>query len=494
MPNNITKYFLKCRDVYDGAMPKSMDNKGLSVDNMSSTVSINADLNTASTLKLAENDVIQRNKLNEALGKSDTELYIPSEYRDKSLGTPDSGALLHLLKSSLGSGILAMPMAFKNGGLVFGIIGSILTGLLCTHCVHLLVYCSQVLSVRTKKPSLGFAETAEVAFQTGPPKYKNWASFAREFVHASLFATYYFGNTVYVVFMAQSFQQVIENIYELDLNIRLYILALAVPLVPLGIIRTLKVLVPFSAIATAFIMFGLSITLYYTFVDLPSIETREYIASPAKWPLFFSTVLFAMEGIGTVLPIENSMLNPHHFLGCPGVLNIAMTVVVALYASVGFCGYLKYGEDTLGSITLNLGTTKLAELVKVLVALSILFTYGLQFTVPSEIVWKKLSSKVSEKHQEKGYYIMRGLMIMGTIIIAIIIPELGPFISLVGSVCFSILGLFCPVVVETITRYEDGFGYMRWRLWKNILITILAAFALVSGSYASIIDIIAAYQ
>lgn len=30
----------------------------------------------------------------------------------------------------------------------------------------------------------------------------------REFVHTSLFATYYFGNTVYVVFIASSFKQV----------------------------------------------------------------------------------------------------------------------------------------------------------------------------------------------------------------------------------------------------------------------------------------------
>ena len=55
-----------------------------------------------------------------------------------------------------------------------------------------------------------------------------------------------------------------------------------------------------------------------------------------------------------VLPIENSMKKPEHFLGCPGVLNIAMTVVVLLYGTVGFFGYLKYGEATDGSITLNL--------------------------------------------------------------------------------------------------------------------------------------------
>lgn len=75
---------------------------------------------------------------------------------------------------------------------------------------------------------------------------------------------------------------------------------LAIPLVPLGIIRTLKYLVPFSAAATVFIMVGLSFTLYYTFSDLPDISSRHSFSSFHQLPLFFSTVLFAMEGIGTV--------------------------------------------------------------------------------------------------------------------------------------------------------------------------------------------------
>lgn len=50
-----------------------------------------------------------------------------------------SGSLAHLLKSSLGTGILAMPMAFKNSGLLFGAIGTLVVGFLCTHAVHILV-------------------------------------------------------------------------------------------------------------------------------------------------------------------------------------------------------------------------------------------------------------------------------------------------------------------------------------------------------------------
>lgn len=70
-------------------------------------------------------------------------------------------------------------------------------------------------------------------------------------------------------------------------------------------------------------------------------------------PSFFATVIFAMEGIGTIMPVENSLTKPQ-FVGCPGVLNIAMTVVVTLYSSIGFFGYLRYGEGTEATITKNL--------------------------------------------------------------------------------------------------------------------------------------------
>lgn len=68
----------------------------------------------------------------------------------------------------------------------------------------------------------------------------------------------------------------------------------------------------------------------------------------------YSTVVFAMEGIGVVMPIENEMAKPQHFLGCPGVLNVAMTVVVTLYGLVGLFGYMTFGDTVHGSVTLNL--------------------------------------------------------------------------------------------------------------------------------------------
>lgn len=55
-----------------------------------------------------------------------------------------------------------------------------------------------------------------------------------------------------------------------------------------------------------------------------------------------------------VMPLENNMKSPRHFLGLGGVLNQGMAGVTLIYILLGFLGYLKYGDKTEGSITLNL--------------------------------------------------------------------------------------------------------------------------------------------
>lgn len=57
----------------------------------------------------------------------------------------NSETLIHLLKGSLGTGILAMPNAFLNAGLLVGTVGTILIGILCTYCLHVLVSISYTI-------------------------------------------------------------------------------------------------------------------------------------------------------------------------------------------------------------------------------------------------------------------------------------------------------------------------------------------------------------
>lgn len=55
-----------------------------------------------------------------------------------------------------------------------------------------------------------------------------------------------------------------------------------------------------------------------------------------------------------VLPLKNEMRNPEEFQKPLGVLNLGMVVVGGIFIVVGFLGYLKWGEDVAGSLTLNL--------------------------------------------------------------------------------------------------------------------------------------------
>lgn len=127
------------------------------------------------------------------------------------------------------------------------------------------------------------------------------------------------------------------------------------------------------------------------------------------------------------------------------------------------------------------------------------------------------------------------------VLIAAIVPNLSPIISLFGAVFFSILGLLCPAIIHLVTFWEHddeddedfkysnshtnwGFdedendhcektapessqqhdpssresaskrkGMSMWTVAKDIAIILIALIALVSGTYVSLTDIIATY-
>lgn len=261
---------------------------------------------------------------------------------------------MHMIKGILGSGILAMPLAFAHSGLWFGLISTFIVGAICAYCLHILVKCSHILCRRTKVPSLGYADVAKTAFLTGPSELHKWSRFARFIINAFLVIDLMGCCCVYSVIVAKNIKQVIEFYYRFDLDIRWYILSLLIPLILANLIRNLKHLAPFSTVANILLALGLGTTMYSILTDLPSVAERPGIAEVKMWPMFFGQVIFALECVGVVMPLENNMKNPDHFIGCPGVLNIGMVLTAILYASVGFFGYLKFGEETKGSITLNL--------------------------------------------------------------------------------------------------------------------------------------------
>uniref|UniRef100_A0A1E1W9Z5 Amino acid transporter transmembrane domain-containing protein n=1 Tax=Pectinophora gossypiella TaxID=13191 RepID=A0A1E1W9Z5_PECGO len=463
-------YFFKMTDKKDS----------IAIDNFKSTADLTSNLGFQSSLSIASKDVV-----------GDEKKYNPFEHRQVEHPNSSLGSILHLLKACLGSGILAMPAAFKNSGLVVGSIGTLIAGFICTHTVAMVVRTSQEVCVDAKQPSMGYAETCGAAFTHGPKSVRSWGPFVKTVVDYSLTLTYFSVLCVYVVFIGSSFKEVIDVYYpDYKLSASTYCALTLLPLVLISQIRNLKHLVPFSAIANVLIVVVFAITMYFVFVDLPSPSERDMVADISQWPLFFSTVIFAMEGIGVVMPIENEMKHPQQFLGCPGVLNIAMVIVIALYGTFGFFGYVQYGDNVKGSITLNLPQDYIiAQSAKIIMAVVIFFSYALQFYVPMEMINRILQKRPS-RFENIIQVAVRTSIVIVTVAIAAAFPNLELVIGLTGAIFFSTLGLLFPAIIDTFYRWDRDLGCCNYILWKNLIIIIISLIALVSGSYVAIVAMI----
>ncbi|CAG9765439.1 unnamed protein product [Ceutorhynchus assimilis] len=424
--------------------------------------------------------------------KGDGTEYNPYDHRNIEHPNSFSDALIHLLKSSLGTGILAIPRAFKSAGLLVGLFGTVIIGILCTHTIHILVKASHKACSRAKIPSLGFADTAEEVFRQGPKPLRRFSRFAKNFVEIALVLTYYCGNAVYIVFITVSMTKLFSYYYPETASWDQYFkLMILIPLILCCQVRELKHLVPFSFLANAMMVVAFSITLYYIFngIGAVKLEDRNMATGWEGIPSFFSTVLFAMEGIGTIMPVENTMTKPS-FVGCPGVLNSAMTVVICLYTAIGFFGYYRFGDLTDATITKNLPSEEIpAQIVQASISIAVFFTFMLQFYVPLDITWNRIKHRIPENRHNISQILLRtGLVIFITGIAAAGGEHLGSLIDFVGAIFFSTLGLLVPALIDILVDWNEGWGKYHWRLVKNISIMVLAVFGLISGSYYATLE------
>lgn len=426
--------------------------------------------------------------------KQEEDDYDPYNYRAVQHPTTNAETMLHLLKGSLGTGILAMPKAFYNAGYVVGLIATFVIGLFCVYCMQILVRSEYELCKRKRVPSMTYPATAEAALQEGPAFLRR---FSRTFFHMinTFLLIYQMGTCcVYVVFISSNLKMALDSFITMDLKI--YMLILLLPLILVNYIRNLKFLTPFSTFANGIMLAGFGIIFYYIFREPLSFENRSPVGEIKNFPLFFGTVLFALESIGVIMPLENEMKTPKAFIKPFGVLNIAMAIIVLLYSGMGLCGYIRFGDEIKGSITLNLpDEEKLGKAVQILLALAMFFTHPIQCYVAIDIAWNEYISSYVNKYQLFWEYVVRTVVILLTFILAITIPELDLFISLFGAFCLSALGLAFPAIIEMCTfgNKLEPFD-AKVMMVKNTFLVLIGTLGLIVGTYMSINNIVVKFS
>ena len=193
------------------------------------------------------------------------------------------------------------------------------------------------------------------------------------------------GFAVYTLFIAQNLQTVLASkSYGIDWDYRVFLAITLVPILILCSIRNLANLSWVMVVANLFEFYIIAVVFYYLFREpLPSFEGKDLVAPLYRLPISFgsgkkaelgflklntdikffhfialytSTVMFCFSGVGIILPLENKMKNPKSLGGVGGVLFNGMSFITCLYITIGFFGYLVYGNQmrSSGSITLNL--------------------------------------------------------------------------------------------------------------------------------------------
>lgn len=417
-------------------------------------------------------------------------------------GTSSFQTLIHLLKGNIGTGLLGLPLAVKNAGLVLGPLSLLLMGVIAVHCMRLLVACSHELSAKMNRPSLTYGEAMQYGMENVPwlRRHSHWG---KQIVNLFLIITQFGFCCVYFVFLSDNIKQVVEAANATTFNCymnytnqtqlmvpsfdsRLYMLCFLPAFILLVFTPNLKYLAPLSLVANIMMTASLILIYFYSITNITDPSNLPKVGRAKDYPLFFGTAIFAFEGIGVVLPLENKMQRPQSFTM---VLYLGMAIVTFLYTSLGTIGYMCFGEHIGGSITLNLPNCWTYQAVKILYCFGIYITYALQFYVPAEILIPPVVARVSERWETAVDLLLRTVLVIFTCALAILIPELDLVISLFGSVSSSFLALILPPLLQNMTFHTEGLSPLVTA--KNMVISVVGFIGFVTGTYIAIEQIIA---
>ncbi|NXA32102.1 S36A1 protein, partial [Eudromia elegans] len=416
-------------------------------------------------------------------------------------GTTWYQTLIHLLKGNVGTGMLGLPLALKNAGILLGPLSLFAMGAIAVHCMSILVKCAHHFCHRFQKQFVDYGGAVVYGLESAPNAWlRTHAAWGRRVVALFLILTQLGFCCVYFVFLADNLKQVVSAangttndcspnktvVMAPTMDSRLYMVSLLPFVVLLTFIQNLRVLSVFSMLANVAMLGSLILIFQYIFRGIPDPSDLPLAAAWKTYPLFFGSAVFAFEGIGVVLPLENKMKNPQHF---PVILYVGMAIVVILYTSLAVLGYLRFGAEIQASITLNLPNCWLYQAVKLLFSFGIFVTYAVQFYVPAEIIIPAVTARVSERWRLLVNLLLRTALVGITCALAVLIPRLDIVITLVGSVCSSALALIFPPLLEIATFYTEGMHPVV--IIKDVLISLFGFVGFVVGTYQALVELTA---
>ncbi|VEU20431.1 DEKNAAC101322 [Brettanomyces naardenensis] len=339
-----------------------------------------------------------------------------------------------LFKSFVGTGVLFLPKAFSNGGLFLSIGLLVFFGILSYFCYLILV------QTKVKTGVSSFGDIGDVLY----------GKQMKLLILSSIVLSQIGFVAAYTVFTAENFKAFLHNAFGLEAGISVLVFAEALFYIPMSLVRNITKLSLAALVANVFILSGICIIVYYASADLVSNGVADItVFSGEKWTLFIGVAIFAFEGIGLIIPVQESMQRPEDF---PKVLLAVVVACSVLFIGIGALGYLTYGDDVKTVIILSLPQDS-----PYVISIQLFYPLAIMFSVPIQLlpairimerrVFKKRSGKADQVTKwEKN--IFRILIVCLTTLIAYYgSADLDQFVSFVGCfACIPLVYLYPPML------------------------------------------------
>lgn len=330
-------------------------------------------------------------------------------------------AALLLLKSFVGTGVLFLPKAYLNGGLLFS--NLVLLGLAVIN-----TYCFILLTDTQKRIGGSFGDMGGVLYGKS----------MRAAILISIALSQIGFVAAYIVFTAENLQAFILAVSKCRswIDIKYLVLMQLIIFLPLSLIRDISKLGFTALVADAFILLGL---FYLTYYDVRTLVVNRGMSdvvnfNPRDWTLFVGTAIFTFEGIGLIIPIKEAMKQPSKF---SAVLAGVMIVITAVFVLMGTLSYAAFGSSTKTVVLLNLPQDdKFVNAVQLLYSLAIVLSTPLQLFPAIRIAENELFTR-SGKHNPNIKWKKNVFRFFLVIISALLAwggaADLDKFVSLSGS-------------------------------------------------------------
>ncbi|KAB0791846.1 hypothetical protein PPYR_03646 [Photinus pyralis] len=421
--------------------------------------------------------------------------YDPYVHRNVEHATSYLETLVHILKASLGTGVLAMPIAFKYAGLVNGVIGAILTAFVCGVGIHRFFASQYTICKNLKVSYMPYSVIMKVALLSGPRCMSKVANFFGTLSDALLLLHQTGVCAVYVIFISNNLKDLLKRPYtNLNVPVEYYMLCLLPALLLIVSVPNMKKMARITLLSNCATLVSVIIIIAVLSPNLPDISLRHKTGTVFDSALAFGIMLFALSAMGVILTVEKHMKEPKQMVAYFGTLNVSLVAILIVYTLIGFIGYWQVGDEVKDIIILDLQNYNetARQCAQSLYVVAIFVSYGLSAMVFVDVLWGNyLKHYLAEsRHHDKGQCATRILVVFVSTFAAAAIPLFADIVALLGSFSMSSLELIFPAIMDICVRWPDKFGRGKWTLIADLILMAIGVGGLLIGGFSAIRSIV----